>query len=236
MKSLLNFSFIVISLVIFTFSTCKSQNLQLHYDMGKNRSYVTSTLEMFKPDKWGSTFYFVDMDYNARGVQGVSLAYMEISRGIKFWEGPFELHVEYNGGFGRNKDNTSFRINDAWLLGGNYTWYSPDFKRIFTIEGMYKYIKGKNNMSFQITGVWTIMMLKNKVTLSGFADFWREDNNYFVNALLGTTTNFVFLSEPQFWYNFTKNFSMGSEVEIATNFSLHKGLKACPTIAMKWNF
>ena len=28
-------------------------NLQFHYDFGENRNYVTTTLEMFKPDKWG---------------------------------------------------------------------------------------------------------------------------------------------------------------------------------------
>lgn len=221
--------------LIATFSVI-AQNLQLHYDMGKSRSYLTSTVEMFKPDNWGSTFFFIDMDYNAHGVKGVSLAYMEISRGIKFWKSPFELHVEYNGGLGRNADNSSYRINDAWLFGGNYTWNTSDFSKIFTLEGMYKNIKGKNDMSFQITGVWTIQMFKNKVTFSGFADFWREDNDYFINAAPGTKTNFVILSEPQLWYNFTKNYSMGGEVEVASNFALHKGLKACPTVAMKWNF
>ena len=40
-----------------------AQNVQTHYDMGKDRGYLTTTVEMFKPDKMGSTFFFVDMDY-----------------------------------------------------------------------------------------------------------------------------------------------------------------------------
>ena len=75
-------------------------NLQFHYDFGKNRNYVTTTLEMFKPDKWGNTFFFVDFDYNMGEKNHPSSAYMEIARCLKFWNGPLSLHVEYNGGFG----------------------------------------------------------------------------------------------------------------------------------------
>ncbi|HEY3388000.1 MAG TPA: DUF5020 family protein, partial [Prolixibacteraceae bacterium] len=156
-------------------SALKAQNVQLHYDMGKDRKYLTSTVEMFKPDKWGSTFYFIDLDYGSAGNQGVSMGYFEISRGLKFWKCPFEVHVEYNGGFGQFKAtpyNGAYQINDAWLFGGNYTWNTADFSKVFTLEAMYKNIRGKNDMSFQLTGVWNLQFLKNKVTLSGFADFW----------------------------------------------------------------
>ena len=60
-------------------------NLQFHYDFGKNRNYVTTTLEMFKPDKWGNTFFFVDFDYNMGEKNHPSSAYMEIARCLKFW-------------------------------------------------------------------------------------------------------------------------------------------------------
>jgi len=227
---------IILFVIFIAASSLKAQNVQLHYDLGKDRKYLTTTVEMFKPDKWGSTFFFIDMDYCVHGATGVDLAYFEIARGLKFWKSPFELHVEYNGGLGKNEDRSSYTINDAWLFGGNYTWNTSDYSKIFTLQAMYKNIRDKNDMSFQITGVWTVQMLKNKVTFSGFADFWREDNNFFLNAAPGTETNFVFLAEPQLWFNFTKNFSMGSEVEVASNFALHKGLKACPTVAAKWNF
>lgn len=233
-------------LLLFTFliaaATLEAQNVQLHYDMGKDRKYLTSTVEMFKPDKWGSSFYFIDIDYGkggTNGVQGTQLAYFEIARGLKFWKSPFEIHLEYNGGFGQFKANPgynqAYQINDAWLFGGNYTWNTADYSKIFTLQAMYKNIRGKNDMSFQLTGVWTLKFFKDKVTLSGFADFWREDN---VVGPTGKTknTNFVFLSEPQFWFNCTDHFSVGSEVEVSSNFAGHDGLMVNPTIAGKWIF
>jgi hypothetical protein len=213
-----------------------AQNVQLHYDLGEGRSYLTSTVEMFRPDKYGSSFFFIDMDYGVGDVEGVSLAYWEFARGLKFWDNPFELHLEYNGGFGRNSNGSSYGINDAWLFGGNYTWNTADFSKIFTLQAMYKNIRGKNDASFQVTGVWTVQCFNSKVTFNGFADFWREDNNFFLNAPLGTETKFVFLAEPQLWYNFNKSLSLGTEVEVASNFALHKGFKVCPTIGAKWNF
>jgi len=227
-------AFILLTLFIAA-STLQAQNVQLHYDMGKDRKYLTSTVEMFKPDQWGSTFFFIDMDYGATDTNnGVSMAYWEIARGIKFWKSPFEIHVEYNGGFGQfdaTPYNGAYQINDAWLFGGNYTWNTKDFSKIFTLQAMYKNIRGKNDMSFQLTGVWTLNFFKNKLTCSGFADFWREDNQF------GTEeTNYVFLTEPQFWYNFTKNFSVGSEIEMSSNFGGNHGFMVNPTIAGKWNF
>ena len=49
----------------------QAQDVQLHYDFGRNiypdeeagRQKVTMTLEQFKADKWGSWFYFVDIDF-----------------------------------------------------------------------------------------------------------------------------------------------------------------------------
>jgi len=216
---------------LMAFTALEAQNIQLHYDLGKDRKYLTSTVEMFKPDQYGSTFFFIDMDYGANNVEGVALAYWEIARGLKFWDSPFEIHVEYNGGFGQYAPRQAYQINDAWLFGGNYTWNNADFTRIFTLQAMYKNIRGKNSNSFQITGVWTLKFFNNKVTLDGFADFWREDNTF-----ADKDTKFIFLSEPQFWYNVTKNFSVGSEVELSTNFAGHEGFMVNPTIAGKWTF
>ena len=62
-----------------------AQNIQLHYDFGRNiytgeeagRQKVTVTLEQFKADKWGSWFYFVDVDMSRHFTES---AYTEISR------------------------------------------------------------------------------------------------------------------------------------------------------------
>jgi tellurite resistance-related uncharacterized protein len=95
---------------------------------------------------------------------------------------------------------------------------------------LYKYIQGKQQ-SAQLTGVWGIHFLKGKMSFTGFADFWLEKSHWG-----GNTTNTVFISEPQLWYNFSKHFSLGGEVEVATNFAGTEGVKVCPTLGAKWNF
>ena len=228
---------ILLILLIFVLaSALKAQNVQLHYNLGKDHKYLWNHIEMFKPDKWGSSFFFIDMNYGEGGVHGMSMAYWEITRSFKFWKSPFALHVEYDGGFGQfktsNPPNGAYQINDAWLLGGEYTWNTKDFSKVFTLQAMYKNIRDKNSVAFQITGVWAIQMAKKKVTFSGFADFWREDN--FMET--ADRTRFVLLTKPQLWYNFTEHFSVGTEEDISSNFSGHKGFMVNPTIAAKWTF
>jgi hypothetical protein len=209
-----------------------SQNIQMHYDFGKDRKLITTTVEMFRPDNCGNTFFFIDFDYGgeARDVDGVSLSYMEIAREFNFWDNPFNLHVEYNGGQFRVKDYAA-EINNAYLLGGSYTWNSSDFSRIFTLQALYKYIQDRNDASFQITGVWTLNFADKKVTLNGFADLWMEKLGQY-----GDKNKFVFIAEPQFWYNVTNHFSVGSEIELSNNFSGEKKFIVNPTIAAKWTF
>ena len=111
----------------------KAQNVQLHYDFGgalydkdlHGRPVLTSTVEMFKADKWGSTYFFVDMDYTSKGV---AAGYWEIARELRFWQPPFSIHVEYNGGA-----SNSFSYNNAYLGGATYTWNNPDFTKGFTL-------------------------------------------------------------------------------------------------------
>lgn len=231
---------VLVALLVFTAFAANAQtNLQLHYDLGQGRKYVTSTLEMFKPDKWGNTFFFVDIDYNSPSGNHPSTAYMEIARCLKFWDAPISAHVEYNGGL-MGLGNTYLPINNAWLAGIDYGWHDKSFNKFLNFKVLYKNIQGKQPASFQLTGVWTLNFFNKKFTASGFADFWREDNLNFTNgagdAIVPETTKFVFISEPQFWYNATENLSLGSEIEVASNFGTVKGFKVCPTLAVKWNF
>lgn len=203
-------------------------NLQLHYDFGAGRKYLTSTIERFKPDANGSLFYFVDMNYNA---DGPTEAYFEIARELKFWDGPISAHIEYNGGLHHQTGTLQpgFQINNAYLLGGTYSLNSKDFSKGISFSAMYKLIQGNvEPHNFQLTAVWYMNMLKGKLSFTGFADFWREKNGFL-------NTSYVFLSEPQLWYNFNKSISAGGEIELGYNFAGIAGFKACPTLAIKYN-
>ena len=219
--------------------TVSAQNIQTHYDFGKDRKYVTTTVEMFKPDKLGNTFFFIDFDYGTPDQEMMSNAYFEIARVMTIKKSPFGIHGEYNGGFGKkissNKDIASehFTVNNAWLGGVDYSWNSKDFSKGFSIKALYKQIQDKQS-SFQITGVWHVNFAKGKMSFTGFADFWKEDSDF--NFDKKTDASYTFLTEPQLWYNINGHFAFGSEVELSNNFALHEGFMVNPTLAVKWTF
>lgn len=219
------------------FAVLSAQNVQLHYDFGRTlynkdsfdgRPLLVSTIENFKADRWGSTYFFVDMFYSSKGVQS---AYTEISRQLKFWDAPVAWHLEYNGGLA-NK----FSFNNAYLTGATYTYNNADFSKGFGLSLLYKYIqKHKSPHSFQVTGTWYINFSDDLFTFSGFADLWREEKEH---GML------VFLSEPQFWVNLNRlqgfaddfNLSLGGELKLSHNFEPENGFFAIPTLAVKWTF
>lgn len=222
-------------------SMLKAQNIQLHYDFGKSlyseldgRPILTSTIEHFIPDKWGSTFFFVDMNYASSGVTN---AYMEINRQFKISSKcPVNLHIEYNGGIAKGLVENNILLNNAYLAGLTYNYNSKDFSKGFSVSTLYKYIQKHNSpQSFQLTATWYLHLCKSMFTFNGFADFWREETLY------GKT---IFLTEPQFWFNLDAlkgvsdqcRLSIGSEVKLSNNFEGRDGFYCIPTLAIKWRF
>lgn len=204
----------------------KAQNLQVFYDA--NRDCITTTFEMFRPDAFGSTFCFVDMDY----APTVFSAYTEIAREFCFWQDSklswLSAHAEFNGSF----------VSNAWLLGATYSGHSDDFSKTWSVTASYKATLGAEGLNgqsqphgFQLTGVWGVNFAKGWCSFSGFADFWYEGNTY------------IFISEPQFWVNLNNidgwdkiNLSIGGELELSNNFAGADGFKARPAFGAKWTF
>ena len=213
-----------------------AQNVQLLYDTERN--CATSTVEMFRPDSFGSTFFFIDMDYTPK----VSGAYWEISREFCFWQDSnmawLSVHAEFDGGL----NNSAGSFNNSWLGGLTYSGHSKDFSKTWSLSALYKLIPGTVGLSgnpqahnFQITGVWGINFAKGWCTFSGFFDWWREARPW-------QGTEYIFMSEPQFWVNLNKiegwenvGLSLGGELEITSNF-VAKGFKALPAFGAKWTF
>ena len=229
MKKLLLISFLSIVTL-----TGIGQNVQLHYDMGENRGFTTTTVEMFKPDKWGTTFFFVDMDYRVtENLEGVNLAYFEFARTLKLGETtPFSFHAEYNGGLFQIDQNLTVNIENAWLAGLDYSINSEDFSQGISLKALYKNIQGKHDASWQFTAVWFYHFSNNNFSFMGFLDYWREDRNLNFDD---ETAKYVFMAEPQLWYNATSNLSIGTEIEVSNNF-IAEEIKIMPTAAVKWIF
>ena len=236
MKMLIRpFVLFVSTLLLIVNFQAQAQNVQLLYDTG--RGCATSTVEMFRPDAGGSTFFFIDFDYTPK----VSLAYWEIARELNFWQDSkvdwLSVHLEYNGGL-----SVGSSFNNSFLGGLTYSGHSKDFTKTWSISAMYKVIPGTVDAlgraqihNFQITGVWGIAIAKGWCTFCGFADFWREHRPW-------QGTEFIFITEPQFWVNLNQikgwqniNISVGGEIELSANF-VNKGFHVMPAVGLKWTF
>ncbi len=234
-------------------------NLQIFYDFGRDRHHVTTTLEGFYGDNWGNTFFFIDHDFNGKDANGKvespSGTYMEIARCFNFWQntklGGLSLQAEYNGGV-----YNGYNIKNAFLTGFDYFLHSKDFRYTFNFKVLYKYIQNTTQkVPMQFTFVWGMQDLfgLKGLRFSGFADFWWEDHALFSGPkwdkaidgyeVLGTseTSPFVFISEPQLWYNVGQwfgcpNLNIGGEVELSWDFGTVKGFHARPCAGVKWVF
>ena len=222
-------------------------NLQTFYDL--SRGHFTTTLEGFYGDNWGNTFFFIDYDYNAKDNKGVNQApsgsYMEIARCLNFWGdsalAPFSLQVEYNGLVG---------VNQNFLFGVDYFLHNDDFSNTFNFKLLYKTFSSgvTSSLPLQFTFVWGMQDIfgVQGLRFSGFVDIWGEDVVNFAEANFITGDNvhnrkFVFISEPQIWYNVGQlfgcpNLHVGSEIELSCNFAGYDGFKVRPCIGTKWVF
>lgn len=232
------------TLSLVAFASLNAQNLQLHFDprhslYGDNINapinYLTATFEMFKPDAWGSTFMFVDFDFNF-DKRNPGLAYAEIARAFKIGDFPLMPHLEYNGGLGLVRGTGySFSIPSSYLAGMQYPFQLGNF-----FMGTYLAYKlnafETNSHDVQWTLTWNSAFPNSKVSLAGFLDLWTENKN---RATGEGGKKLILLSEPQVWYNFTPNFAIGSEIELSYNFVnafAESKFYAVPTLATKWNF
>ena len=254
-------AFLIVALIATAFCAKAQTNIQEQFDL--NRGHLTTTLEMFKTDNWGSTFFFTDI-YHPRKLSSPTGYYTEIARALNFWQdsnlGALSAHVEWNGG--------QFASN-AWLFGAEYLLHSQDFKYTLTLEVLYKTISGQkaldlmdpavrpfdkvSDVPLQFTIVWGCNDIfgVEGLSFSGFADFWWE--NWAWTDPEGNTekTSVVFISEPQIWYCIGQffncpNLNIGGEVEFAYNFAggwytdakfhRNKGLTVAPACGIKWIF
>jgi len=232
---------LLIIIVLISFRI-EAQNLQLHYDFGEDRKFFTATLEMFRPDTFGFTFWFIDLDFNFPGnPRSMSAAYWEISRdfyipGLKKIH-PFEqlgFHLEYNDGFTTFQDTSHYigaaSYNSVFLSGFSFPVNVGNVS--VTAQLLCRIPRGMDMPDFQFTLVWFQYMLKQKILLTGFMDLWSQDK-----IAEPDHKELVFQTEPQFWYLITPRIALGGEIEISHNFPVGpNGLEFMPTLGFRWEF
>jgi len=234
---------IIVLVLLFISCIVKSQNLQMHYDFGEDRKFYTATLEMFKPDTLGSTFWFVDFDFNFPGSpRSMSAAYWEISRdfyipGLR--KNPafdqLTFHIEYNDGFTAYKEDTSdlmgsFTYNSVFLTG--FTHPIRVGQVVLTSQWLCRMPRGMDVPDFQFTLIWFRPVFKGKVLITGYADFYSQDKISDPDK-----KELVFQTEPQLWYLISPKIALGGEIEISKNFPFGPDeWKLMPTLGFRWEF
>ena len=246
----MNQKVILVAVATFAFGLlAKAQtNLQIFYDFGSDRQYLTTTLEGFYNDNWGNTFFFIDHDFSHKangGVKAPTGTYLEIARCLNFWQdsklGGLSLQVEYNGGVYKD-----YYISHAVLAGFDYFLHSADFNNTFNFKLLYKKIASTvQQVPLQFTFVWGMQDLFGLKSLrfSGFADFWWEDHILFdtKSGANSKLSHIVFISEPQLWYNVGQwigvdKLNLGGEVELSYDFGSSEGFRVRPCLGAKWVF
>ena len=208
---------ISIALLLLTALGARTQNIQEMYDFG--RGHLTTTLEMYKGDKWGGTFWFVDIYHNNHASWPTDY-YTEFSRSINLWQNtrlaPLSLHVEWNGGVGypvgydktlRSYYTYQYPVCNTWLLGVEYFMHNSDFSKTLTLQVLYRTKRpfrvggavGTNvvsNVPMQLTAVWELKDIfgVKGLAFSGFADFWWENRNWDNPALATDPTAPLYLT------------------------------------------
>lgn len=226
-----------------------AQNIQFHYDLGRytqptkqaGRPYTTLTVEQQSVDRFGDTFYFVDMSFQA---QGAVVSNWKFLRNLRFWEGSWSWHLRYDGGL-RFVDTSmsspapraAFSIKDAFFTGVTYSYRRPDGKLMLSLTPTYKYIKGHQEPhNWEATLVWNYRPGSGLFSANGFFTYWREKMPLW-------DSSYRIMTQPQFWLNldrlkgFSKDvrLSVGTEIRISHNVDA-RGFVVAPTLALKWNF
>ena len=231
---------VAVAALAFSLGAKAQTNVQTFYDFGKDRQYVTTTFEMFKGDKFGDTFFFIDHYYTNKDqrpnlASAINGSYFEIERGLNFWQDS-ELkdlsgHLEYDG--------TTWG-QGTWCFGAKYFLHTEDYANMLTLYAMYETFRGfgEADIPVKFTAVWSMANLfgVKGLTFKGFADLWGN------NTLWGdlSVTKWTFLTEPQLWMNLGKAFDghldIGGEVEISCNFAGNKGFMVNPCAGLRWAF
>lgn len=229
-----------VAALAFSFMAKAQTNVQVFYDFGKDRQYMTTTFEMFKGDKFGDTFFFIDHYYTQKdqrpdAASAINGSYFEIERGINFWQESdlkdLSGHVEYDG--------TTWG-QGTWCFGAKYFLHSQDFSNMLTLYAMFETFQGfgKADIPVKFTAVWSMADLfgVKGLTFKGFADLWGNNTLWG----LGDETKFTFLTEPQLWMNlgsvFDNHLDIGCELEISCNFAGNKGFMLNPCAGIRWAF
>ena len=216
---------------------CAAQvNIQFLYDCAET---PITTVEVYKGDAWGDTYFFIDHYYYFQSLNGHTNigmdSYFEFERGLNFWQQTrmrnLSLHVELdfkNSGYG----------SGMACIGAKYAFHNASFSRTAGIALMYDHYigEGSADIPLKFTGTWNVENLfgLRGLTFDGFVDVWGNNTQYVTDQNKIANDHFSIHSQPQLWMRITPNFNLGGEVVLGYNHRGTHGFLCQPCVGLKW--
>ena len=223
---------------------CPAQvNIQLLYDCVET---PITTIETYKGDRWGDTYFFIDHYYFTHQSDGQRSwtdveSYYEFERGLNFWKNTrlrdLFLHLEFDF-------NSIGNGSGMTCIGARYAFHNADFSRTASVALMYDHFigNGSADVPLKFTGTWNVGHLfgLGGLTFNGFFDVWGNNTEYLTDQMEIGYAHFSVVSQPQLWMNMSDigvpNLNLGGEVVLGYNHRGTHGLSCQPCVGLKWVF
>lgn len=233
------FKLLMASLVVTAFFGLKSgaqTNLQFHYNFGQiiyedlRNTGPLLTLEHSSSDNWGDTYFFTDFVFEKSFMSDI---YLKAYRNLRFWNAPFSLHLEYNGGLNRLSPH-----HHAYIGGVHYGYKNPSRALFLGLSVNYRHdYKQPRPHNMYMTADWSWTSWNRVWTICGFTSLWTAPHDL-------SQSRVILLTEPQLWMNLNQivgfhdnfNMSIGTEVKISYNYMAMDKFHVMPTLGVKWTF
>lgn len=237
--------FVLFFLAIGT-STCRAQNLQLHYNFRHSmdpklhaHNFPGFSFEYFKLiDTVGTGSFLLKVQADLKGKKSnVGEAFVQASQSLRFWKPKIYLSLNYSGGLGAT-DNAfayylvnsfgagisyPFQWKGAWLAANLLLRYNAFDKPSYDPQFTFYFGRGFNNY---------------KIFAAGSFVFWTENRNQgndYTKDLKGK--KFAFFGDPQIWFKVKGAFSVGSRINVFYHLLTNDNqVQIYPTLGTKYQF
>lgn len=225
-----------------------AQSLQLHYDLRHTvdpdrnpENFPTLYFEYFKTLDSGKSFikpgsFLLKTQVDFVGNRSnIGKYYMQVSQEVRFWQPKIFLSLQYSGGLGvTNPAQYSYYITNTYSAGVSYPFKWGQAYLSSVLDYRYvPYTKPSNDFLYTLyfyRGLWNY-----KAEFAGDFSIWTENKNHgdeTTTSLQGK--RFYFFAEPQFWYNLTSKFSIGTKINMYYHVNTFDNvLEMYPTAAIR---
>ncbi len=234
----------ILILACFLSSPAFSQSLQLHYDFRHSfdplrnaRNFPSLVFDEWKSQDYGSFDFKAQADLSGDR-NNIGQVYIQAQQSLKFWKPAVYLFMQYSGGIGvADPGLYGYHIPSAFSFGLSYlflwegAWFSPSLVYQFT-----DFERPSHDPMYSL--YWGKDFLNGMFAFKGDFEIWTLNRNHGDASTTGLSgKRILFYAEPQIWINITKQFSVGTKINVYYHVVTSENLLlAYPTAAVAYMF